>query len=104
MPGVEATVAVALSGGPGRDRVVLARCTQGEPPEVLGPAGGDAEVTFSLSEADGAEIVAGRLSPSVAFMQGRLKTSGDPGLVLDLLAATASPAFGEWLGRLGAGS
>ena len=31
----------------------------------------------------------GELEPSVAFMQGRMKTAGDPGKLLDLLAATA---------------
>ena len=32
-------------------------------------------------------MAAGELDPSVAFMQGRMKTAGDPGLVLDVLAA-----------------
>ena len=31
-------------------------------------------------------MAAGELDPSVAFMQGRMKTAGDPGLVLDVLA------------------
>ena len=30
-----------------------------------------------------------------SFMQGRMKTAGDPGRLLDLLAATASPAFSD---------
>jgi putative sterol carrier protein len=34
-------------------------------------------------------MAAGELDPSVAFMQGRLKTAGDPGLVLDVLAGAA---------------
>ncbi len=38
------------------------------------------------------------LSPSVAFMQGRLKTSGDNGLLLSVLAWSATGAFARrWL-------
>lgn len=57
------------------------------------PAGDaeQADVTFTLTEADARAIVAGALDPTVAFMQGRLKTAGDPGWVLDLLAAWSSP-------------
>ena len=36
-------------------------------------------------------MAAGDLDPSVAFMRGRMKTAGDPGLVLDVLAAAAAP-------------
>jgi len=48
---------------------------------------------LTLSRADAELIREGRLSPSVAFMQGRLKTSGDNGLVLRVLAWSATDAF-----------
>jgi hypothetical protein len=32
-----------------------------------------------------AELAAGTLHPNVAFMQGRLKTAGDPGALLRVL-------------------
>jgi putative sterol carrier protein len=35
----------------------------------------------------------GQLDPSVAFMQGRLKTSGDNALLLSVLKWSATPAF-----------
>jgi putative sterol carrier protein len=57
-------------------------------------------LSFPLADAD--EMLNGRLDPSVAFMQGRLKTAGDNGLLLALLAAWSSPPGVSSLHRLGA--
>jgi hypothetical protein len=54
---------------------------------------GDEEVTLTLVLDDAVAIQRGDLQPSVAFMQGRMKTAGDPGKVLDILACTARPGF-----------
>jgi hypothetical protein len=43
-------------------------------------------------------MLAGTLDPNVAYMRGRMKTAGDPGLLLDLLAAT--DAYGAWRERV----
>ncbi|MDQ2727728.1 MAG: SCP2 sterol-binding domain-containing protein [Actinomycetota bacterium] len=82
---------------------------------VTGGTGGDVTYRRHWWPADGAEerdlavtvpaaeagaILAGELSPSVAFMRGRLKTSGDAGAVLDVLAASATSSFIEVLARL----
>jgi putative sterol carrier protein len=48
------------------------------------------DLTLTVGYAEGAAMAAGDLDPSVAFMRGRMKTAGDPGLVLDLLAGAAS--------------
>jgi hypothetical protein len=48
---------------------------------------------LTLSPADAGLVKQGLLSPSVAFMQGRLKTSGDNALLLRVLAWSASDAF-----------
>lgn len=98
LEGVTATVALQVNGVGGGDRSVIGRWVEGRPVEA---AGAEARVTFSISAADAEEVASGRLSPSVAFMQGRLKTSGDPGLVIAILAATATPAFEQWLGAPG---
>jgi hypothetical protein len=50
-------------------------------------------LTLTLSPADAELVRQGRLSPSVAFMQGRLKTSGDNALLLRVLAWSATDAF-----------
>lgn len=60
---------------------------------VKATGGAQPEATFSLGAADAWDILTGELSPSVAFMRGVLKTAGDPGLVLDVLAWSATDAF-----------
>lgn len=98
VPGATGTVAVSLPGWQGADRVVVLRWHDGRPAEVLDAgAAGAADVTLTLPAEEAAAVAAGRLAPSVAYMRGRLKTAGDPGLVLAVLAATATPAFGRWL-------
>jgi putative sterol carrier protein len=52
---------------------------------ALGPATA-ADVTLTITEEDARAMLSGELDPSVAFMRGTLKTSGDPGLLLRLLA------------------
>jgi putative sterol carrier protein len=53
----------------------------------------DADVSLGLTRDDAVAIAQGQLEPTVAFMQGRMKTAGDNGLVLDVLRAASSPAF-----------
>jgi putative sterol carrier protein len=53
----------------------------------------NADVSLTLPYAEALAIARGELQPTVAFMQGRMKTAGDPGRLLDLLSATATPAF-----------
>jgi SCP-2 sterol transfer family len=58
------------------------------------------DLALALSPDDAQLVARGELEPSVAFMQGRLKTSGDNALLLRVLAWTTTPAFapsrGEW--------
>jgi hypothetical protein len=56
-------------------------------------AAAEPALTLSLSPDDAQAVREGRLAPSVAFMQGRLKTSGDNALLLEVLAWTATPGF-----------
>ena len=62
----------------------------------------DADVVFTATYADATAIVRGELQPSVAFMQGRLKTAGDPGRLLEVLAVTSTPAFRQGLEQVAA--
>jgi predicted lipid carrier protein YhbT len=63
--------------------------------QVGAAAGGtsDAEVAVTLPYDDVVAVMRGELDPNVAFMQGRMKTAGDPGLLLDVLAATARAGY-----------
>lgn len=66
----------------------------GVQPESLVPAGrAEPDLTLTLSPEDAALVLAGELAPSVAFMQGRLKTAGNNALLLDLLRWTATDEF-----------
>jgi len=70
-------------------------------PGTLAQGGGaEADLTLTLSPDDARSVHHGELAPSVAFMQGRLKTAGDNALLLRVLAWTATPDFeaslAEW--------
>jgi hypothetical protein len=66
--------------------------TDGPGPVTVG-CEGDPDLTLTLGTDDARSVRDGRLEPSVAFMQGRLKTSGDNALLLRVLSWTATPAF-----------
>lgn len=70
-----------------------------------GSAGGpEPDLALSISPEDALAIKEGRLAPSVAYMQGRLKTAGDNALLLEVLRWTATPGFKEVLERYRAGT
>jgi putative sterol carrier protein len=60
----------------------------------------DAELALTLAAADAAEVLSGRVEPSVAFMRGRLKASGAGGLLLAFLDSTTTEGFGSWRERV----
>ena len=55
----------------------------------------EADVTFTIDPADLDGLATGRLDPTVAFMRGQMKTSGDPGVVLGALRACATAGCEE---------
>lgn len=91
-PGASARVQYTVTGAPGEVVYWLAwedgRVVDGG----LGPDPG-ADVMLTAPRALAAELAAGRVEPSVAFMQGRMKTSGDQAALLRVLAVTATPEF-----------
>ena len=93
-------VQLTVSGAPGGDvryhRIYAGGRVVGGGP---GPVGGP-DVALTLPLADAREVLEGRLNPSVAFMQGRLKTAGDNGLLLGLLAGWSSPQGASSLAQL----
>jgi hypothetical protein len=99
-PGVTGSIGLVVTGTAGGDIKVRLRVVDGRPVEAVAAGGGDPELTLTVTAGDAAAIARGEMAPSVAFMRGRLKTAGDNGLLLRLLAATAHPDFGPWLGGL----
>jgi predicted lipid carrier protein YhbT len=49
------------------------------------------DVTLTLSYPDAVSVQRGELDANVAFMQGRMKVSGDSGTLLALLSAARTP-------------
>jgi putative sterol carrier protein len=86
-------VEVTVLRAPGGDIAWHLTVADGRVVATAGPLPG-ATVAVTLPYDDTVAVVRGELAPSVAFMQGRMKTAGDPGVLLDLLAATARPAYG----------
>jgi hypothetical protein len=60
----------------------------------------DAEVVLTTVHEVAAAIAAGDVEPSVAFMQGRLKTEGPTSRLLPLLALTQTEAYQAAADRL----
>jgi putative sterol carrier protein len=93
-PGPSATVQVVVGATPAGDVKfhlavvdgVVTAATPGNNPR--------ADVSLTIPHAEAQAMLAGELDPNVAFMRGRMKTAGDPGLLLDLLSATA--AYAQW--------
>lgn len=85
-PGPTATLQMVVTGAPDGDGKWYARVDDGVVAEAALGTRPAPDLTLTVSYADASAIAGGELDPSVAFMQGRLKTAGDPGLVLDLLA------------------
>jgi hypothetical protein len=89
------TIECSVVGGPDGDVKLHA-----DPGGVAAGGLADAAVSLTLPYADAMAIVRGELQPSVAFMQGRMKTAGDPGIMLEVLAATARASFRDALERV----
>jgi len=79
----DVAVTVSMEGG----RVV--GCSWGQP---LAGSAEPAAVTLTAAPGDAAELLGGA-EPSVLFMQGRIKVTGDMGVVLAILAATATDRY-----------
>jgi len=89
-PGGSGAVQVVVTGLTDGDGTWQLRVDDGVVTEVAQGAPADAALTLTLPSAVAAEVASGALSASAAFMQGRMKTAGDLGLVLDVLAAVDS--------------
>jgi hypothetical protein len=60
----------------------------------------DADLTLTIARDDAQAVASGEVEPSVAYMRGRLKASGDGALLLGLLASTATDGYRDWRRRV----
>lgn len=82
--GAVQVVVIGLADGDGSWQV---RVDDGVIAEVAPGAPEKADLTLTLPAPLASEVASGATTASAAFMQGRMKTAGDLGLVLDVLAA-----------------
>ena len=73
------------------------RWSDGKPGPVMTDCEGEPDLTLTLSPEDASTVLSGELAPSVAYMQGRLKTAGDNALLLGLLRWSATDEFRQAL-------
>jgi predicted lipid carrier protein YhbT len=101
-PGASARIQYVVTGGPdGEVRYgwVLedGRLAQAAVGELA-----DADVTFTEAYSDAVLIQRGELDPGAAFMQGRVKVSGNMAKVMSLLPITGSAEYRDLMARVDA--
>jgi putative sterol carrier protein len=89
---VEAVEPLLDDLGDAGERVQLV-VTGGPEGDVRLGAADDPDLVLTTTFDVARELLDGTLDPSVAFMQGRLKTAGDNALLLRILPRTRSDAF-----------
>ena len=67
---------------------------------ITAAAAGEPQLTMTVVHKDFEKLADGSLLPTVAYMQGLLKSTGDNAMMLDLLAHSATPEFLEWRSQL----
>ncbi len=89
----ELTVVVqsVVTGAPGGDIAAAWRLEDGLLTEAELGRIAEPDVTLTATWADAVAIARGELDLSVAFMQGRVKVSGDMGAAMQLLRSSSGP-------------
>jgi hypothetical protein len=94
--GLSGTVSVAVSIARGKEVAYHWSYRDGAPGEGgMGPVP-DAHLVLTIGRDDARSIWTGEVEPSVAYMRGKLKASGDGALLLGLLESTATDAYRKW--------
>jgi hypothetical protein len=60
----------------------------------------DADLALTIARDDAWSVLTGEVEPSVAFMRGRLKSTGDTGLLLELLQSSTTRDYRVWRQRV----
>ena len=105
-PGLSGTVSFAVAEGTGKKRLEAGfhwrysdgKALDGEPGVDAG-----ADLVLLVAGDDAVDLLTGAVEPSVSFMRGRLKASGDGALLLGFLRSTTEAGFEAWRKQVGAG-
>ena len=94
--GANGTVSMVITAGPAGEVSYHWSYRDGVPGDGGIGSAPDANLTLTIGRADAEAVAKGDVEPSVAYMRGRLKAAGDGGLLLGLLASTATKAYRDW--------
>ncbi|MDQ6798459.1 MAG: SCP2 sterol-binding domain-containing protein [Actinomycetota bacterium] len=91
--GATARMQYHVNGGPGGDIRYYWVLENGKLLESSVGDDPDADFTLTLSWDDSVKMQKGELDPNAAFMQGRMKVTGNMGKLMSLLPLTQSPEY-----------
>jgi putative sterol carrier protein len=92
-PGATARMQFAVTGGPSGDVKYYQVLDNGKILESTLGEDANADFTMTSSYDDSVKIQKGELDPNAAFMQGRMKVTGNMGKLMSLMPLTQSPEY-----------
>ena len=92
-PGASARMQYVVTGGPDGDIKYWWRLEDGQLVDSALGTLEDADFSMTLSYADSVKIAQGELDANAAFMQGRMKVTGNMGKLMQLMPLTNSPEY-----------
>ena len=92
-PGATAKMQYVVTGGPDGDVKYYWVLEDGKLLEAKVGELDDTDFTLTMSYEDAVKVQQGELDPNAAFMQGRMKVSGNMAKLMSLLPLTNSPEY-----------
>ena len=92
-PGASVTMQYHVTGGPDGDLEYYWVLDEGRIAEAKVGAHPSPEFTLNLAYEDAAKVQKGEMDPSAAFMQGKMKVTGNMAKLMSLLPITNSPEY-----------
>jgi predicted lipid carrier protein YhbT len=92
-PGATARLQYVVTGGPEGEIKYFWAVENGKLLENSLGDDADKEITLTLTYADSVKMQKGELDETAAFMQGRLKVTGNMGKLMSLMPLTQSPEY-----------